>query len=111
MSIDVKTLVDALAAAAPDPPLRLRQGVVVSLDGTTLTVTIGGSDTSVSGIKYLASYTPRENDAVWLATDGRDWMVIGKLADGTDDTGFGNLDGGEPHTNFGGYTAVDGGSV
>lgn len=80
---DIKALVDALASSAPDPAVKLRQGVVQSIQTGSLTLTIGGSATTVSGIKYLSSYTPTVNDTVWLATDGRDWMVIGKLSDGS----------------------------
>lgn len=81
---DMRDLVDALADAAPAPPVRLRQGVITAKDTTTVSVAIGGSSTAVTGIKYLNSYSPTVADAVWLATDGRDWMVLGKLGTGSD---------------------------
>lgn len=105
---DVKDLIAALADTAPDPAVKLRQGVVQAVTGETVTVTIGGSETPVTGFKHLASYTPVVGDTVWLATDGRDWIVLGTLGSGDS---WGNLDGGLPNTVFGGGTVADGGGV
>ena len=76
---DIKDLVAALQDSAPDPAVKLRQGTVQAINGDALTVTIGGSSTAVTGIKYLNSYSPTVADTIWLATDGRDWMALGKL--------------------------------
>jgi len=61
-------------------PLRLRQAEVVSVaaDGS-LTVTIAGSTTEVSGVKALAHVCPLVGSGVWLATDGLDLMAIGTV--------------------------------
>ena len=80
---DIKDLVDALQSVAPDPAVKLRQGVIQSVQTSSVTLTIGGSATAVSGVKYLSSYSPTVGDTVWLATDGRDWLVIGKLGPGS----------------------------
>mgnify|MGYP000969632465 CR=1 FL=1 len=60
--------------------LRLRQAEVVSVaaDGS-LTVTIAGSTTEVSGVKALASVCPLVGSGVWLATDGMDVIAIGTV--------------------------------
>jgi hypothetical protein len=70
----------AAALAGPGANLRLRQGSVVSgqVDGT-VTITIAGSATQVAGVKYIDSYHPLAGDTVWLATDGRDLFIIGRL--------------------------------
>lgn len=66
---------------SPPPPMRLRQGTVVSVQADyTLTVTIGGSAVEVPGVKYLGSYTPRPADQVWLLVDGFDLIALGHLA-------------------------------
>ena len=83
---DIKDLVAALQDSAPDPAVKLRQGVVQSVQTGSVTLTIGGSSVSVSGVKYLSSYVPVGGDTVWLATDGRDWIVIGKLGNGSGGT-------------------------
>lgn len=105
----IKDLVDALQETAPAAPLRLRQGVVVSVqEDESVTVRISGSETETPGLKCLSSYQRDVGDSVWLATDGTDWIVLGKLGRGDS---WGNLDGGLPGTNFGGSVPVDGGGV
>lgn len=74
---DMKSVVAAMQDAAPNAPVRLRQGVVQSVETGTVTVTVGGSSIPLSGISYLSSYLPTAGDTVWLATDGRDWLIIG----------------------------------
>ena len=83
---DIKDLVAALQDSAPDPAVKLRQGVIQSVQTGSVTLTIGGSSVSVSGVKYLSSYVPVGGDTVWMATDGRDWIVIGKLGNGSNGT-------------------------
>lgn len=78
---DIKDLVAAMGSIAPDSRFRLRQGVIqsVAADGT-VTVTIGGSTTSVSGIAVASHTCPIPGASCWLATDGRDWIVQATLA-------------------------------
>lgn len=75
---------DAIAAlagqVASSPTLRVRQGEVVSVSSYGVTVTIAGSTTQVSGVKYLGSYAPQVGAQVWLLTDGSDVFAIGHLA-------------------------------
>lgn len=61
--------------------IRLRFGAVVSAQVGSITITVAGSTTQISGVKYLASYSsPTANDVVALLTDGLDILVIGKVA-------------------------------
>lgn len=77
----IKDLVAALADSAPAAPFKLRQGTIVSVQGTnTCTVTIGGSATQVANVHYDSSVCPIPNATCWLATDGRDWFVLSTLA-------------------------------
>ncbi len=66
--------------------LRLRQGVIVSVEAATVTVTIAGSTTQVAGVKCLQSCRPVAGSTCWMLTDGRDLFVLGIL--GPDDTGW-----------------------
>ncbi|MDP1877971.1 MAG: hypothetical protein Q8M17_10510 [Actinomycetota bacterium] len=78
---DMGDLVAALAAAAPDPRLRLRQGVIVSVESDgTATVTIAGGTQHIPGVKVAASCCPIPGAACWIARDGRDAMVLASLA-------------------------------
>lgn len=77
---DVRALVEALASTAPEAPLRLRQGVIQSVQGSSVTVTVGGSTTALSGVHYASHACPIPGATCWLATDGRDWMVFATLA-------------------------------
>lgn len=76
---------DLAAILATDDPrtrLRLRQGVVTATATVPnrVTITIGGSPDTVSGVRYLASYSPTVTDTVWLIQNGTDLLVLGKLA-------------------------------
>lgn len=62
------------------PQLRMRQGAVVGVSSYGLTVTIAGSTSQVTGVKYLGSYAPRVGAQVWLISDGADIFAIGHLA-------------------------------
>lgn len=62
------------------PSLRVRQGEVVSVSSYGVTVTIAGSSTQITGVKYLGSYAPQVGAHVWLLTDGDDMFAIGHLA-------------------------------
>lgn len=69
------------ALQPPAPGARLRFGAVVSIESArTCTVTIGGSATSVSGVKYAASCVPLPGAGCVLASDGADLFVVTTLA-------------------------------
>lgn len=74
---------DFVQAVAPrSSGVRLRQGKVTAIaaDAGSVTVQIAGDATvSVSGVKFLNSYSPAVNDAVWIVTDGVDLFVLGAL--------------------------------
>lgn len=63
------------------PPLRFRQGSVVSVqaDGTA-TVTIGGDATQIAGVKVASHVCPLPNASCWMVVDGRDLFVIATIA-------------------------------
>lgn len=78
---DLNSLVSAISAAAPDAPIRLRQGVITAVAAdSTCTVTIGGGTTTVAGVKVASSCCPIPNSTCWIATDGRDMFVLDTLA-------------------------------
>lgn len=62
--------------------VRLRQGKVTAIASSLASVTVqiaGDTSVSVSGVKYLNSYSPAVGDAVWIVTDGVDLFVLGAL--------------------------------
>ncbi len=60
--------------------LRVRQGVISSVQaGRTLTVTIAGSTTAVSGVRYVEGMVPVPGANVWLISDGTDLWALGSL--------------------------------
>lgn len=60
---------------------RYRLGLVVSIqDNRTITVTVGGASTQITGVKYLGSLQPVPNDPIWLVADGTDLFALGVLA-------------------------------
>lgn len=77
--VDIKDVAGVVAASG-ERGLRLRQGKVSSIQTGSVTITIGGSTATVAGVKYLASYSPTTNDAVWMLSDGRNVIILGKLA-------------------------------
>lgn len=78
---ELKDLVSAIKTAAPDAPVRFRQGKIVSVQANgTATVTIGGSSTEIPSTKVASGVCPVPGATCWLATDGRDLMVFATLA-------------------------------
>jgi hypothetical protein len=79
----------ARALAIPGP-LRtsLRQGVVQSVQATTLTVRLGGGTTDVAGVAYLRGYVPIAADTVWIVQSGPDLLVVGAAYGGTTGIGY-----------------------
>ena len=73
--------IQALAGQVATPSgLRVRQGEVVAVSSYGLTITIAGSTSQVTGVKYLGSYAPQVGAQVWLLSDGSDIFAIGHLA-------------------------------
>ena len=78
---DLNDLVDAIASAAPTPPLKRRMGKVVSINTNyTINVQIAGSTYLIQNVRYFNHYAPKVGSQVWLDTDGRDWIAIGAIA-------------------------------
>ena len=63
----------------PESRWDLRQGFVVSDDGGTVTVRIGGSDQEVTGVKYLGA-APTASAACWIMINGTDLFVLGQTS-------------------------------
>lgn len=79
--IDIDNFIRALAKAAPDAPVRLRRGSIVSTQTNgTATITVAGGSQQVSGVKVASSVCPIPGTAVWIASDGRDMFVIAALS-------------------------------
>jgi hypothetical protein len=59
----------------------IRYGVVTArtASNTRISVQISGATTAVTGIRYLASYTPTVNDVVVCLFNDNDLIVLGKL--------------------------------
>lgn len=74
--LDLQSIVGDFAPKQTSP--RVRFGEVVS--AAPLIITVGGSSTQISGVKYLNSYSPVMGDTVLLLTDGLDIVILGALA-------------------------------
>lgn len=59
----------------------IRYGVVTArtASNTRISVQISGATTAVTGIRYLASYTPTVADVVVCLFNDNDLIVLGKL--------------------------------
>jgi hypothetical protein len=59
----------------------LRFGVITARTNTNtrVSLTLSGSTTAITGIRYLASYTPTVSDVVVCLVNDNDVIVIGKL--------------------------------
>lgn len=62
------------------PELKLRQGVIDAVGSGDVDVTVGGSDVVITGVAYLASYSPTQGDTVWMLQNGSDLLVLGDQA-------------------------------
>jgi hypothetical protein len=60
--------------------LSFHQGVVTAIATGSVTVTLSGGTDSISGVKYLESYTPTVNDVVSIVVNNSDLFILGKLA-------------------------------
>lgn len=78
---DMNELAAEIVRASSNAPLRLRQGVIstVNSDGTA-NVTVAGSSTVLTSIAVASHVCPVPGTTVFLATDGRDWFIISSLS-------------------------------
>lgn len=60
-------------------PLQMKQGVVTATASGSCSIKIAGATDAISGIKYLASYTPTTNDVVFMLITGKDILILGKI--------------------------------
>lgn len=63
--------------------IQRRRGRVVTVNAgppATVDVELGSSGITISGVHYLASYTPTAEDTVWVDLVDGDPLVIGKQA-------------------------------
>lgn len=56
------------------------QGVVTVVGTNEVDITLDGGTTVLTGVRYLASYTPTLNDTVEVLKDGNDLFILGRLA-------------------------------
>jgi hypothetical protein len=59
------------------PQMSRRIGTVVSLVGTTCTVSVGETEFIVNG--YLSSYTPVAGHIVFLLREDASWLLLGRI--------------------------------
>jgi len=52
----------------------------VAVSPNSISVRLSGSSTAVTGVKYLASYSPTVNDVVVCLVNKGDVLVLGELA-------------------------------
>lgn len=78
---DMNLIASAIRDATPADKVRIRQGVIqsVNADGTA-NVTIGGSTITTNNIKVASHTCPVPTATCLLATDGRDWFITATLA-------------------------------
>ena len=78
---DMNELAAEIVRASSTAPVRLRQGVIstVNSDGSA-NVTVAGSTTVLTSVKVASHVCPVPGTTVFLATDGRDWYVLNTLA-------------------------------
>lgn len=76
---DLLVALDGLRDKGRTPPPAFRQAVITAVTGSTVTIQIGGSTTSIPGVKFLNSYSPSVGDTVWVMTQGSDVWVVGEL--------------------------------
>lgn len=81
----------AAIAGTPSPPAGIARGVlpvqrhfgvVLGMDpvGPSVSIRLAGSSVAISGVRYLASYTPQVEDVVIVEMCGPDLLVLGVLA-------------------------------
>jgi len=76
---DINNLLDAITASKSGNEVKMIRGKVVAVNGSVLTVTIGGGSAQVP-IKYAASLSPAVGNEVFILTAGPDKIAVFKLA-------------------------------
>lgn len=80
MTDQARELASLLLKAPTREPVGLLQGVVAALESDgRVQVFLSGSPFPVGGIRHLDSYSPREDDVVWMAKSGADVIILGSL--------------------------------
>jgi hypothetical protein len=100
-------------ARDPQPAaVRLRQGTVTAASAANViagvcSITLGGdTETTIAGVACLSSYTPLVGDTVWVAVNGTDLMVIGRVGS-SDQVAYAEASGSQTVT----VTAANNGSA
>ena len=78
MALDLQRIVSDFSP--PSQELRLRFGVVVSIQSGAVTVTVAGGTVQVPEVHYLNSYSPLIGDTVAMLTDGLDVLLLGAVS-------------------------------
>lgn len=79
----VGDLARILAPGEQRASMRLRQGKVIAVAADhTVTVTIGGDPTQISGVAVASHVCPIPGRACWLLVDGRDAFVLATIGGG-----------------------------
>lgn len=79
----LRDLVREILATLPPPGPAVRQATVQAVGTTTVDIRIGASTTTITGVKYLAAYSPKVADVVWVLQNGADLIVLDRLSDNT----------------------------
>lgn len=79
-AMQVRKLAEQIGGSNQDPqPAIMVQGVVESVDGTSLTVYLRGG--SVPGVRWFPGYSsPSVSDVIWLIKNGPTYMALGPLS-------------------------------
>lgn len=80
LSRDPFQTVSAFTSSTVTP--KIRAGIVASIqDDRTITVTLAGDSTEISGIYYLENVVPQVGKVVWLVVQDGDIFAIGHIAE------------------------------
>lgn len=75
-----KYVLAQMIAQSADPGWVLRQGEAVSVqDDYTATVKVAGSDTEVTGVRYMGD-PPKPASGVWVMANSNDLFILGSIA-------------------------------
>lgn len=81
MQTELPLLAQWLKPCNCEASARIRFGKVTATPGgNVITITVGGSSTAITGVRYLASYTPAVNDIVAIVQLDGTLFVLGELA-------------------------------
>lgn len=79
-SMAARPFVKLLAGTKSAPAESTVYGVVAAIHGTTLDIQLNGSTATISGIRYVSSYSPAVGDTVRVSVRGGDLLVEGTNA-------------------------------